>query len=393
VLPLVLATMAAQSLLVVLAPTMVAAGREFGTSVGTVGHARAIAAASAVAASLLIARLIDRVGLRRLMAAGACLAVLASAAIAAATSLSAFLAAHCVSGIAFACLLSAGLTGVGAFPRERSARAMGYVIAANALAWIVAGPLGGLLTDAVSWRAAHIVPIVLAFAALAAARRAAPLPVASAGPRTGLSGVLADRRARCWLVAELVAWFVWAGELTYGAAFLIQHHSSSEPVAGAAFAVAAAAFFCGSVRSARLVQRFARRRLIASAAVAMGALIPLQFCVAPSLWVTLGFLSLTALCSGVRTSTSAGLGLAQMPGRPGAIMTAQTAVSQLGYLSGALVGAGLLSSSSYPALGLTLGGGILVSAALFMRVADPERATVRQRRSNGLRRAWAQGAA
>jgi hypothetical protein len=74
-------------------------------------------------------------------------------------------------------------------------------------------------------------------------------------------------------------------------------------------------------------------------------------------------------------------------------MTAQTAVTQLGYLSGALVGAGLLSSSSYAALGLTLGGGILVSAALFMRVADPERATVGQRRSNGLRRAWAQGAA
>jgi predicted MFS family arabinose efflux permease len=120
VLPLVLATMAAQSLLVVLAPTMVAAGREFGTSVGTVGHARAIAAASAVAASLVIARLIDRVGLRRLMAAGACLAVMASAAIAAATSLGAFLAAQCVSGIAFACPPGGSLRpGCGAFVVSR----------------------------------------------------------------------------------------------------------------------------------------------------------------------------------------------------------------------------------------------------------------------------------
>jgi hypothetical protein len=33
--------MAAQSLLVVLAPTMVAAGRQFGPSIGTVGHALA----------------------------------------------------------------------------------------------------------------------------------------------------------------------------------------------------------------------------------------------------------------------------------------------------------------------------------------------------------------
>jgi predicted MFS family arabinose efflux permease len=370
--PLVLAVMAAQGMLVVLSPTIVEVGHEFGISVGTVGHARAITAASAVAASLLIACVIDRVDLRRLVAAGAGLAVVGSATIATAPSLGAFLAAHGVSGIAFACLLSAGLTGVAAFPREQSARAMGYIIAANALAWIVAGPLGGVLTDVLSWRAAQAVPCALALAALAAARRATSLPIAaSPGPRTGLLGVVADRRARCWLVAELAAWFVWASVLTYGGAFLIQHHSVSESAAGTVFAVAAAAFFCGSVRSAPLVRRFARRRLIASAALAMGTLIPLQFTVAPSIWVTLALLTFIALCGGVRASASAGLGLAQMLGRPGTMMTAQTAVTQLGYLLGALAGAGMLSLSSYAALGLVLGGGMLLSAVLFTRVADP----------------------
>jgi predicted MFS family arabinose efflux permease len=370
--PLMLATMAAQSLLVVLSPTMVDVGREFGASVGAVGQARAITAASAVAASLLVAGLVDRAGLRRLLTVGAVLAVVGSTTSAAAPSLTAFLVAHGVTGIAFACLLSAALAGVAAFPRRRSTRAMGYVIGANALAWVVAGPLGGALTDTVSWRAAHAVPAALALAALTAARWVTPVSaVAAPGPRTPWLGVLANRRARRWLVAELAAWFVWAAELTYGGAFLTARHSVSESAVGALFAVAAAAFFFGSVRSAPLARHLARRRLIAAAALAMATLIPLQFNVAPSVWVSLAFLCVIALCAGIRSSAAAALGLAQMPGQPGAMMAAQTAVTQLGYLLGALAGAGVLSSSGYAGLGLLLGGGLLVSAALFTRVVDP----------------------
>jgi predicted MFS family arabinose efflux permease len=370
--PLVLATMAAQGLLVVLTPIMVEVAHEFGASVGPVGWARAIAAGSAVAASLVVAGLIHRVGVGRLIACGAMLALVGSATIATAPSLAAFLAAHGVTGIAFACLLSAGLTGVAAFPREQTARVMGYVIGSNALAWIVVSPLSGVLTDALSWRAALSLPAVLALAALAVARLAAP-PSAVAGPRpgTGLLGAVSDQRARRWLVAELAAWFAWAAELTYGGAFLIERHAVSEATAGAVFAVAAAAFFLSSVRSAALTARFKRRRLIAASALAMGVLIPLQFNVAPSVWVSLAFLCVIALCSGIRASTSAGLGLVQIPGRPSTMMVAQTAVTQLGYLLGALAGSGMLGSSGYAGLGLVLGVGLLVSALLVTRVADP----------------------
>ena len=115
---------------------------------------------------------------------------------------------------------------------------MGYVIGANALAWIVATPLGGVLTDALSWRVGLAVPAVLALAALAAARRATPLSaVAAPSPRTGLLGVVADRRARRWLVAELAAWF--------GA----PHRSGQRPGGPA---------WCAPPRSAR--RRTARRR-------------------------------------------------------------------------------------------------------------------------------------
>jgi MFS family permease len=152
----------------------------------------------------------------------------------------------------------------------------------------------------------------------------------------------------------------------------------SESAAGAVFAVAAAAFFLSSVRSAPLARRFARPRLVASAALAMAILIPLQFSVAPSVWVTLAFLCAIALCSGVRASASAALGLAQMPGRPSTMTAGQTAVTQLGYLLAALAGARMLNSSGYADLGLVLGGGLLVSAALVIRVPDPPEERVKR---------------
>jgi len=379
--PLVLGTLAGNSLLVVLSPTMVAVARDFAVPVGAVGQARTIAAASAVLASPLVARLIDRAGLRATLLAGSAVTVLAGAAVAAAPTFVAFLAAHVVTGVALACLASAGLAGVAALPREHSARAIGHVVGASALAWIVAGPLAGMLTDAISWRAAQTVPIALAVTALAAARAAAtPQAREPAGAGDGLRTVLSDRRARRWMGAELAAGCVWAADLAYGGAFVIRHHHVSGTTAGALIAAATAAFFLGAVRSAALARRFTPVGLIASASLAMAAMVAFQFTVAPTVWVTLIFLCVVALCAGVRSSASARLALAQVPGRPGAMTAAQTAVTQAGHLLGAIAGAATLSLAGDTGLGLVLSGGLVVAACLFARVTDPSHAATTRRR-------------
>src|SRR5918998_3707750 len=104
--PLVLATMASQALLVVLAPTIVAIGKEFDTSVGAVGQARSITAAVAIAASMAMAGRVDAIGVPRLLALGGVAAVVACGAIAASPTLGLLLASHVLVGLAFACLLS-----------------------------------------------------------------------------------------------------------------------------------------------------------------------------------------------------------------------------------------------------------------------------------------------
>jgi predicted MFS family arabinose efflux permease len=59
--------MASQALPVVLAPTIVEVGLEFGVQVGAVGQARSVLAGAAIATSFGIAPFLDRLGVRPLL--------------------------------------------------------------------------------------------------------------------------------------------------------------------------------------------------------------------------------------------------------------------------------------------------------------------------------------
>ena len=95
--------------------------RDLGASVSAVGLARSVLAGVAVAVSLAIGPLIDRIGVRPLLLAGGALALAGAALTAAAPSLGLFYAAHAVSGAGVACLLSAGFAGVRRLLRRASA--------------------------------------------------------------------------------------------------------------------------------------------------------------------------------------------------------------------------------------------------------------------------------
>ena len=201
--PLVLSTIAAQSSIVVLVPIVVEVARDLDASVSAVGQARTVLAVTAVVAALFIGPLIDRLGVRPLLTWGSTLALLGAGASAAAPSLALYLLAHVITGTGVACLLSAGFAGVGAwFPEGEMARPMGFVVGAQSISWIIGNPIIGILTDAVSWRAAYIVPGVICLAALVAAWLSPAERDAAVerppGEREGLRAVFRDRSARRW---------------------------------------------------------------------------------------------------------------------------------------------------------------------------------------------------
>jgi predicted MFS family arabinose efflux permease len=373
--PLVLATMASQALLVVLAPTIVAIAAELGASVGVIGQARSITAGVAIAASAVISGRIDAVGVPRLLGLGAALALVACGAVAAAPGLGVFLAAHVLIGVAFACLLSAGFAGVAAFPPERRAWAIGYVTGANALAWIVVNPVVGIVTDWLSWRAAQAIPAAISLAALASAATAAP--VAAASSALPLRTLLRERSARRWIGAELIAYGGWTALLTFVGAFFIERLGVREAAVGWWLAVGAAAYFVAATRTDNLLDRMPRRPLIAASAVAMAVLVALQLNFTGSVAVAVAIFCLTGIAAGLRTPASSGLGLEQLPDHPGAMMAARTAATQVGYLLGAVLGGAIIAGPGYGMLGLVLAAAIALSAVMILRVDDPLDATTR----------------
>jgi predicted MFS family arabinose efflux permease len=374
-LPLVLATIATQATLFTLVPLVVAIGDDLDASVSAVGQARSILSVTAVLASLAVGPAIDRIGVRPLVLGGAALGVLGAAAAAAAPSLLVFFAAQVPLGAAVACLLTAGFAGVAAYFQDHDGPwAMGYVVGAQSIAWIVGNPLIGLLEDALSWRGGYVVPAVAcgaaALAALGAPRGLPRREGARPGSR-GLRAVLADSSARNWTVAELVAYAAWSSELTYAGAFYIQTYDLEETTVGLLLAIGPFAFIAATLRTARLAERVPRPSLVAWSALLMGATLCLFLNVTPSPAFSVGVIVFVAVFAGLRSTGASSLGLDQLPAQPGSMMAARTAAAQLGYMIGALLGGAVLAIADFGALGVVLFAGMGLSALLFLRVTDP----------------------
>jgi predicted MFS family arabinose efflux permease len=407
-LPLVLATTATQASIVVLAPLLVEIGHSLGASVSAVGVARSVLAGTAFAGSLAFGPLIDRIGVRPLIVRGAALGLAGAAATAAAPTLAVFYAAHVVTGLGVGCLLSAGFAGVASYFRGREmAWAMGYVVGAQSLAWIVGNPIVGALAHAGSWRLSYVVPAGVCTAALVAglalrdhgprsagapveastAAADAPGPAAphasdgrASGPEPlgeGLRAVFADPSARRWTISELVAYSAWSAELTYAAVFYIRNYDTGVGTIGFLLAGGSLIFLLTSLSTARLTTRFTRKPLLVVCALGMGAVLVPMLNWAPSVLGTFLMFCAMAVFAGIRLAGSSALGLEQLPDRPGAMMGARTSAAQLGYMVGAAGGGLVLALWGFGTLGFVLFAGMALSALLLAGVNDPwsERAT------------------
>ena len=379
--PLVTATIATQAVIVVLAPLVVAVGEEFGASVSAVGQARSILAAAGVAGALVVGGAIDRHGLRPILILGGSLALAGQLASALAPSLAIFYGAHLITGLGVACLLSAGFAGVAAwFEPGEAPRALGWVVGAQAISWIVGNPIIGLLADAGSWRLAYAVPATMAAVALAAALLAPPGRPAWVGtdnPGLGLGVVFRDPSARRWAISELVAYGAWTAELTYIGAFYIKSYGISEAAVGALLAVGSTCFLISTLGTRRLRERVPPRTLVIVGAVGMGVMLVPIMNLTPSVWFTLALFAPMAVFAGLRTTSSSELALGLIPTRPGSMMAARTAAAQLGYMVGAAWGGIVLAIAGFGTLGFVLLAGMALSAYLVSRVDDRNEALVR----------------
>jgi predicted MFS family arabinose efflux permease len=376
-LPLVLATTATQASIVVLAPLLVEIGHSLDASVSAVGVARSVLAGTAFAGSLAIGPLIDRIGVRPLIVRGGALTLAGAVATAASPTLAIFYAAHVVTGLGVGCLLSAGFAGVASyFSGREMAWAMGYVVGAQSLAWIVGNPIVGTLAHVGSWRLSYLVPASVCLAALVAGLMLRPAAVVATEAkqesiRDGLRAVFSDPSARRWTISELVAYTAWSAELTYAAVFYIRNYDTGVGTIGFLLAGGSVVFLLSSLSTARITTRFTRKPLLVVCAVGMGAALVPMLNWAPSVLGTFLMFCAMAVFAGIRLAGSSALGLEQLPDRPGAMMGARTSAAQLGYMVGAAGGGVVLALWGFGALGFVLFAGMALSALLLAGVHDP----------------------
>ena len=105
----------------------------------------------------------DRLGRRRVYAAGIVLFTLASAACAVAPNVGVLIGARSVQGIGAACLVPGSLALISAsFPPQRRGRAIGTWAGFSAITTAIGPVLGGWLAQSVSWRAVFVINIPIA---------------------------------------------------------------------------------------------------------------------------------------------------------------------------------------------------------------------------------------
>ena len=368
---LFLALFASQSGVLVLSPILSDVADDFGVSIAAAGQLRIVAAPLAAVVALLAGRALVRFSPRALLGVGSVLLALGSLASAAAPSFALLAVAQVPMWAGIATLLAAGIAGMAAWsaPEERT-RVVARALAGPPAAWIAGMPLIGVVAE-VHWRLAFLaLPLPAALIALlAVATRSADTPLGGKG--ASLRGFLRLPQGRRWAVGELMANAAWAGTLVYSGALFTREYGLSTASTGLALGIVAVAYLVGTQRAGRLAQGAARRSMLACS-VAAAVTVGLVWGITPGVGVTLALFSLAAVTVATRTvaGTVYGFTVAGDLGREVGVVRAVS--TQVGYLTGSLVGGAALALAGFAGLGVAFGL-LFVASTLPYLVASVER--------------------
>jgi predicted MFS family arabinose efflux permease len=361
-----------QAALLVLSPVLPDVARDLGVSTATAGQLRALSGLTGGVTAVLLALAPRRPGLRDLLTAGAALVAAGSALSAAAPTFALLAAAQGITGIGVGVLVAIGIAAAGEWPaaHERPG-VLAWAIAGMPVAWIAGMPVVGVAAH-VSWRAAWLVPTVVALAAVALIRRR-PADPASSRVR-GRGGAWRDPQVARFTAGELLANAAWASVLTYAGALLLESYELNPAVVALGLGAMAAAMVPGTFLARRHAARASLLLLAGLTALQAGAVVVLG-AVRPSALVTLGVLAVMAFVNGWRSMVASAVGMDAAPQDRVAVMSMRAAANQFGYLLGAAAGGLALAVAGFPGLGVALGclfaAGVLVHAPALLPSGPP----------------------
>ncbi len=290
-----------------------------------------------------------------------------------ASSFNLMLIFYSLSGVGTAMVFPMAITLVGKhLPLERRGNAVGWIIAAGSLSYVIGAPVISFIANIGGWRLSllglvipvSLVGLFLALIGLPSTSRKQQLTINKSTYLRSFKGVLLNISATACLVGNVLRTASFVAVVLYGISFFRQRFLVSTDFASIIIIGAALCYTLGSLVAGRLVNRFGRKSLTVLTALLAGIFI-VSFVYLSDLWLSLALNFLATWFSGMASSAANSLTLEQVPKSRGTMMSINSAALSLGNAIGSALGGLALVLFNYEAMGSALGAMGIVAAIIF----------------------------
>jgi len=376
-----MASFASGPIAVLAALLLIDIGNTFNTSVGVAAQVNTAYSIAAFVLALLTGVLSVRFSHKSLLLLGVLLMTVSALGCFLAEDFTSLLAFYSLSGAGYAIANPMTFTLVGEhFPLEKRPRAIGWIVAGGALAYVIGAPLIALMSGFGGWRfplLGFVLPILLT--TLLTAFLGLPSASASRGISSDMKAhlsfkeILMNRSAVACLIGDTLRSAAFVAILLYSMSFFRQRFLMPMELASLVLLGAASSYALGSLSTGRLVNRVGRRPSTVLTALLSGIL-TVSYVLVPHVSLSILSMLLGSWSFGMLASSANSLSLEQLPRLRGTMMSMDTAVLNIGSALGTMAGGLSLLSFGYEGMGSGLGTvGIAAAMVFFLLAKDPTR--------------------
>ncbi len=351
----------------------------FGVTVGAASQIATISAVASMLVGLVVSVLSVRFSHKLLLLAGAAIITVGVLGCSLAPSFMFMQIFYPLDGVGSVIATSMGYALVGKFlPLEKRSKAIGWIVAAASLTYVIGGPLGGFIAGVGSWRSVllwyflpvSVVGLILAYFSIPSTPREQQAAIGKEAYLSSLKQVLLNKSAAACLACTALYYvsFMWGiyAITFYRTRFSVPLEYASIILLGNTLAIA-----LGSIAGGRLVNRFGRKRLLilslGSASVLMAIFVYMPF-----LWIVWPLDMLSTFLRGMGGTAGYSLGLEQAPKARGTMMSLLSVFGSLGAALGIALSGPVLDNFGFLVLVPILGVFGVASVVLnYFTVTDP----------------------